>query len=730
MYTKESILLGGKELSIEVGKMAKQADGAVVVRYGDTMVLCTAVASKTAREGIDFLPLSVEYVEKMFAGGKIPGGYFKREGRPAEAEILVSRLIDRPCRPLFPKGFRFESQIIAMPLSFDKENPTDVLAMVGASCALHISNIPWDGPFAGVRVGRVNGSWLINPTFAQRAESTVDLVVAASRDAIVMVEGGADEIPEEELIEGLFFAHQEAQSIIDLIEKLRSAVGKPKREFSVPGVDEALKQQVVALAKDRFREAISISEKKKRHTQEALVEQETMKQLCGTPESAFFGRDKEVTEVLRSVHKKVVRNMILDEQIRIDGRKTTEIRPITCEAGLLPRVHGSALFTRGETQSLATVTLGTSEDAQQIESMMGTVTKRYTLHYNFPPFCTGEAKPLRGQSRREVGHGHLAERALARVIPKDGEFPYTVRVVSEIFESNGSSSMASVCGGSLALMDAGVPIRGPVSGVAMGLIYEKEQDGKERVAILSDILGDEDHLGDMDFKICGTQAGITAVQMDIKIQGLSKDLLKRALFQAKEGRLYILEKMNQTLSMPRSEMSSYAPRIYTLTVKPDRIRDIIGPGGKTIRAIIEQTGVAIEVQDDGTVSIASSDGVSAQKAINIVQGLTASPELGQIYPGVVKRIVDFGAFVEILPGTDGLVHISELSSERVNQVSDILKEGDEVMVKVIAIDRMGKIRLSRKEAIAGSVSSREKGESASETEGEPATEMVEEPSSN
>lgn len=700
MYQKESILLGGKELSIEVGKVARQADGAVMVRYGESVVLCTAVASKNQREGIDFLPLSVDYFEKMSAGGRIPGGYFKREGRPSDAEILVSRLIDRSCRPLFPKGFRYDTQVIATTFSFDKENPTDILAMIGSSCALHLSSIPWEGPFVGARVGRIEGQFVLNPTFSQRALSDIDLVVAASQDAIVMVEGGANEIPEEELVDALFFAHEQVKPLLELFERMRSTLGKPKREFIPPAKNEELVQKVKELAHDKLHAAVTVLEKKKRHEEEGLVLKEVLEKLCTSEGAPYVGKEKEVTETFFQLHKKFVRELVLSQNIRIDGRKLNEIRSISCEAGLLPRTHGSSLFTRGETQALVTATLGTSQDALALETLQGTVTKYFTLHYNFPPFSTGEVKPMRGQSRREVGHGNLAERALSKVIPNQEKFPYTIRVVSEILESNGSSSMASVCGGSLALMDAGVPIANAVSGIAMGLIYEKDEKQGERVAVLSDILGDEDHLGDMDFKVCGTAKGVTAVQMDIKIQGLSREILQKALYQAKEGRLYILEKMSTALSSSRPDLSPHAPRIYLLKIKPDRVRDVIGPGGKTIRAIIEQTGVAVEVSDDGTVSVASSNSVAAQKALDIIRSLTASPELGQIYPGVVKRIVDFGAFVEILPGTDGLVHISELAEERVNQVTDILKEGDEVLVKVIAIDRLGKIRLSRKEALS------------------------------
>ena len=698
MYIKESVFLGGKELSIETGKMAKQADGAVVVRYGDSMVLVTACGASGAKDGVDFLPLTCEYVEKTYAGGKIPGGYFKREGRPTDAETLVARLIDRPSRPLFPKGYRCDTQIIALSLSYDRENPTDVLAMTGASAALHLSDIPWGGPFVGVRVCRVGGQFVVNPTFQQREESDLELVVAVSRDAIVMVEGGADQVSEEVTVDALFFAHKEAQPVLDLLEKLRAAIGKPKRPFSPPTKDAVLHSHVAQLGAERMRAAVTVREKHRRHEQEAQVEQQLVSELCGEGKP-FAGRNKEVVEAVRALHKKTVREMVLREQVRIDGRRTTDIRSISTEVGVLPRVHGSALFTRGETQALVTATLGTSQDEQRLDTLLGDVTKRFMLHYNFPPFSTGEAKPMR-QSRREIGHGALAERALLRVMPTEKDFPYVVRIVSETLESNGSSSMAAVCGGSLSLMDAGVPIAAPVSGIAMGLIYEKSEDGSgERIAILSDILGDEDHLGDMDFKVCGTRKGITSVQMDIKIPGLSREVLQRALKQARDGRLYILDKMAETIATPNKEMSKYAPRIYRLQVKPDRVRDIIGPGGKMIRAIIEQTGVAIDIEDDGTVNIASPDGPSAQKAIDIVKGLTAEPEIGAFYMGTVRRIVEFGAFVEILPGTDGLVHVSELSHDRVQNVADIVKEGDEVLVKVVGIDRTGKIRLSRKEAL-------------------------------
>jgi polyribonucleotide nucleotidyltransferase len=698
-FLRESIDLGGKPFSIETGKMAKQADGSVVVRYGDTMVLVTAVANESAREGVDFLPLTVEYSEKTAAAGKIPGGYFKREGRPTEKEILTCRLIDRPSRPLFPKNWRCETQVIGTVLSYDKENPSDVLAMTGAACALHISDIPWAGPYAAVRVGRSGAAdghkFIVNPTFQQLEESDLDIVVCATREAIVMVEGGAAQLNEDVMIDALLFAHQACQPLIELIEKMRASNGKTKREFVTPPKDMAIFDRAKEIGLDRLKTATAIREKLERNSTISQVSKEIAEQL--KPEFVDADgkpRDKEITGAVADVHKKFVRHMVVEEGARIDGRRTTDIRPIDCEVGLIPRQHGSALFTRGETQALVSTTLGTAQDVQRIDSLLGDVTKRFMLHYNFPPFSTGEAKMMRSASRREIGHGHLAERALARVLPTYEDFPYTIRVVSETLESNGSSSMAAVCGGCLSLMDAGVPILEPVAGIAMGLIKEGD-----KVAVLSDILGDEDHLGDMDFKVTGTKHGVTALQMDIKVQGLSREILQKALYQARDGRMHILGKMAEALAAPREELSKHAPRIFTITIKPDRIRDVIGPGGKMIRAIIEQTGVAIDVEDDGTISIASSDDASAKKAIDIIKGLTTEPEVGQFYMGVVRRIVDFGAFVEILPGTDGLIHVSELDAKRVAKVTDVLNEGDEVMVKVISIDRQGKIRLSRKEAL-------------------------------
>jgi len=690
MFILEGVDFGGKELSLETGRMAKQAGGSVVVRYGDSMVLVTAVAAKSVRPGMDFMPLTVDYFEKTSAAGRIPGGYFKREGRSTEVEILTSRLIDRPSRPLFPKGWRFDTQVIATVLSTDRQNPTDVLAMTGASAALHLSDIPWAGPYAGVRVGRIDGKFVVNPTFADRGRSELDVMVACSRDAIVMVEGGADEVDENLLIDALMFGHSAAQTLIDLQEKLRAAVGKEKRIFVPPAVDADLVKSVGDFAKPRIEAAMAIREKQERYHALNSINDAAATNFAAT----YPDRGPEVTAAVEKAKKTHLRNTVLDTGFRIDGRGPADIRPITCEVGVLPRTHGSALFTRGETQALVTATLGTKTDVQFIEGLNGPIEKKFMLHYNFPPFSTGETKPMRGPARREIGHGNLAERSLVKLLPEK-DFPYVVRIVSEILESNGSSSMASVCGGSLAMMDAGVPLKAPVAGVAMGLIKEGD-----RVAVLSDILGDEDHLGDMDFKVTGTQKGVTAVQMDIKIQGLTREILEKALLQARDGRIHILGKMAEALSAPRSELNTYAPRITTLQVRPEQVRDIIGPGGKVIRGIIAQTGVAIDVEDDGTVNVASSDGISAQKAIDIIRGLTAEPEVGEFYQGVVRRVVDFGAFVEIMPGTDGLVHISELDQGRVNQVTDVCKEGDEMLVKVIAIDRQtGKVRLSRKEAL-------------------------------
>ena len=692
-FIREGVMIGDKELTIETGRMAKQAGGSVVVRYGDTMVLVTATAQSKIREGMDFMPLTCEYLERTSAAGKIPGGYFKREGRLTEHEILTCRLMDRPTRPLFNKAWRFDTQVIATVLSVDKENPSDVLAVTGASAALHLSDIVWAGPMVALRVVRIDGRFVVNPTFAEIEASDLNFVVSCTRDAITMVEGGAAQVSEQVVIDALFHAHREAQPLLDLQEKLRAAVGKPKRTWAPPTKDEALEAAVRELTFEKVRSAMAIAVKQERYAALGQIGDDMTKALCGEGRT-YAGREKEIGNAYEGVKKKHARLLTLDTGRRIDGRRTFDIRAISTEVSVLPRVHGSALFTRGETQGLVSATLGTGRDEQRIDSITGDVVKRFMLHYNFPPFSTGETKPLRGASRREIGHGNLAERAISQVLPRHEDFPYTIRIVSEILESNGSSSMASVCGGSMALMDAGVPISEPVAGIAMGLMKEGD-----RVAVLSDILGDEDHVGDMDFKVCGTKNGITALQMDIKISGLSREILERALAQARDGRLYILSKMAESIPAARDYMSPFAPRIYSVQVKPDRIRDIIGPGGKTIRAITEQTGCAIEVQDDGTVIIASSNEKGAAKAMDIIRGLTMEPEVGQFYQGTVKRIAEFGAFVEIMPGTDGLVHISELAVERVKRVEDVLKEGDEVLVKVVSIDRTGKIRLSRKEAL-------------------------------
>jgi polyribonucleotide nucleotidyltransferase len=693
-FVRESVLVNGKPLTFETGRLAKQAHGAVLVSYGESVVLVTAV-SGDERPGLDFFPLTCEYVEKTFAAGKIPGGFFKREGRQRDEEILTSRLIDRPMRPLFPEGYKKDTQVIATVLSSDKINPTDVLAVTGASAALHISDIPWGGPLVGVRVSRVDGELICFPTFEQQAKADIDLVVACSKDAIVMVEGGAAEANENDVIDALWFAHRSARPILDLIERMRAAVGKPKRAFEPEKLDPAIAKRVAELSDKGILECSLIKEKALRYggyktLKDKLVE--TLKAELG--EEKWLKAEKLVKGEFEERKYHVVREYVMGEKRRIDGRDMKTIRPIMTEVSLLPRVHGSALFQRGETQAIVTSTLGTSADEQKIDALTGERWKRFMLHYNFPPFSTGETKPLRGPGRREVGHGALAERALLRMIPDQEKFPYTIRVVSETLESNGSSSMAAVCGGTLSLMDAGVPIKEPVAGIAMGLI----SDG-QRFAILSDILGDEDHLGDMDFKVCGTKRGITAIQMDIKIAGLTREIMSQALEQAREGRLFILGKMLETLPSARGELSKWAPRITTIKVKPDQIRLVIGPGGKTIKGIIDQTGVAIDVEDDGTVNVASSDPEAVKKALDIIKGLTAEPEVGATYKGAVQRITDFGAFIELLPGTDGLLHISEMAHHRVDKVTDVMKEGDIVEVKVLSVDRDGKIRLSRRELL-------------------------------
>jgi polyribonucleotide nucleotidyltransferase len=672
--------------------MAKQADGAVVATYGESVILATAVAAQTVKPGVNFLPLTVDYQERAYAAGKIPGGYFKREGRPSEKEVLTSRLIDRPIRPLFPEGYYYETQVIASVLSADKTGTTDIVSIIAASAALAVSSIPFEKPVAGVKIGRVDGQFIVNPDLETLDNGDLNLVVAGTEDAVMMVEAGANELPESVMLEAIELAHAEIKKIVATIRALRREAGKAKRTVEVETVEPALIEQVRALVIGPMREAILIPDK--------LARQERLDKICDEAAERLKSEDDPKREhfvrlAFEQIEYHEVRHTILERGVRADGRGTTDIRPITCEVGILPRTHGSALFTRGETQSLAVATLGTTEDEQRIDALEGEYSRAFMLHYNFPPFSVGEAKPLRSPGRREVGHGALAERALKAVIPGKQVFPYTLRLVSDVLESNGSSSMASVCGGTLALMDAGVPIKEPVAGIAMGLIMEGN-----RSVVLSDILGLEDHLGDMDFKVTGTKNGVTALQMDIKIGGITPALMRQALEQARVGRLHILEKMLSALSAPRKNLSPFAPRIFTLKIKQDKIRDVIGPGGKTIRSIIAETGVKINVEDSGDVSIASADEASAQKAIEMINRLTAEVEVGKVYLGTVRKIMDFGAFVEVLPGTDGLVHISQLAHHRVKSVSDEVKEGEQVLVKVLEIDKQGKIRLSRKEAMA------------------------------
>ncbi len=701
-HVQQRVNCGGKEILLETGKVAKQADGAVWVRMGDTIVLVTVVSAKERKEGIDFFPLTVDYQEKLFAAGRVPGSFFRREGRPSEKETLTSRIVDRSLRPLFPEGYANETQVIATVISFDQENDADVLALTGASAALQVSDVPFSGPIAGVRVGRVNGQLIANPTLAQRAEADLDIIMAASADAIVMVEGGAAELSEAVMVDALLFGHAAVKDLLAAQAGLAKAFGaKPKRNFEPPKSDADLKAKVKALTWEKVKEAYGRHEKHDRYGRLSEIKKELLEALRAEAAgdaarlAALAAREKEIKGYYEDVKYEYMRKMITDEGRRIGGRGPADIRLITSEVSLLPRVHGSALFTRGETQALVATTLGTADDEQRIEQLTGMVFKRFMLHYNFPPFSVGEAKFLRGPGRREIGHGALAERALRYVMPAVEKFPYTVRIVSDIMESNGSSSMASVCGGCLSLMDAGVPIKAPVAGIAMGLIKEGE-----KIAILSDILGDEDHLGDMDFKVCGTETGITSIQMDIKIGGVTREILERALSQARDGRRHILGEMTKAISASRTDISVYAPRITTIKIRPERIKDVIGPGGKVIKEITATTGCSISVEDDGSVSIASSDQAKVAAAIKRIKDLTQDAEVGKTYLGTVRKIVEFGAFVEIFPGTDGLIHVSELSDKRVKNVTDVLQEGEEVMVKVISVDRQGKIRLSRKEALA------------------------------
>ena len=688
MSTRE-VNVGRATISIETGKLARQADGAVIVRLGDTIVLVTACFAPSVREGTDFLPLTVDYREYTYASGRIPGGFFKREGRPTEKEVLTSRLIDRPLRPLFPTGWRHETQVVALVLSADVENDSDVLALTGASAALAFSRIPFQQTLAAVRVGLIGDELLINPSYEERTRSRLDLVVAGSREAIVMVEAGAQEVTEEEMLRALDAGHEAIRKVVDTIDSMAREVGKPKLTMAAHEVDRAFFREVEDKVLIPLGEAMRIRGKIENYDR---VDQLLEELLASLPEQDVERR-LEAKRIFKELKEKVLRTEVLDRGQRLDGRAADEIRPIWTEVGVLPRVHGSAIFTRGETQALVTATLGTGDDQQKVERVDGEIYKRFMLHYNFPPFSVGEVKFLRGPGRREVGHGNLAERALLPMIPDEQTFPYTVRVVSDILESNGSSSMATVCGGSLALMEAGVPLKAPVAGVAMGLILAEQTN---RYAVLSDIAGAEDHYGDMDFKVAGTPQGITALQMDIKVSGITTDIMRQALGQARKGRLEILQKMEETIAVPRTSISTFAPRIVSIKIPVDKIRDVIGPGGKMIRSIIDRTGVKIDVEDDGRVSVASSDEAAAQKAIAIVQELTATPELNKTYLGKIQRITDFGAFVEILPGIDGLLHVSEIAAHRVKDVRDELREGEQVLVKVINVDPSGKIRLSRK----------------------------------
>jgi len=690
-----NVSVGGKNVRLETGRMAKLAGGSATVWADGTVVLATAVSAKSMKPGIDFIPLTVDYQERAYAAGKIPGGFFKREGKPSEREVLNSRLIDRPIRPLLPDGYFYETQLVASVISIDKGGVADVMAVIAASTALYLSDVPFLSPIGAVRLGLVDGNYIVNPTLEEQAKSQIDLVVAGTRDAIMMVEGQASEVSEDVFLKGIALAHESILPIIEAQEKLRALAGREKR----PVPQNPIPFETVSAIRERFGadldQAMILAGKQDR--------QDSVDQIFAKVREAFLPADtaptpaqeKELSNAIHEVERLTLREIVLTKKIRADGRGLTEIRPITIEVGLLPRTHGSALFTRGETQSLSVATLGTSDDEQRIDALEGEYTKRFMLHYNFPPFSVGEAKPMRGPGRREIGHGNLAERALRPVVPAKEAFPYSIRLVSDILESNGSSSMATVCGGTLAMMDAGVPIKAPVAGVAMGLIKEGE-----RVAILSDILGVEDHLGDMDFKVTGTLQGITAVQMDIKISGITLSLMKDALEQARQGRLHILGKMNEALSATRGQMSPFAPRILTLKIKQDKIREVIGPGGKVIRGITEKTGAKIEIDDTGLIQIASVDEAAAQRAVDMINQIVEEVEVGRIYLGKVKTIADYGAFVELFPGTTGLCHISQLADHRVEKVIDVVSEGDMILVKALEVDRQGKIRLSRKEAVS------------------------------
>ncbi len=683
--------VGGRPLIFETGEVARQAGGSVLMRYGDTVVIVAATKEDRVREGIDFLPLSVDYHEMSYAAGRIPGGFFRREiGRPSEKETLTSRFIDRPIRPLFPKKWPYETQVIATVVSVDMENEPDVIALIGASAALHVSSIPFDGPVAAVRVGRVDGEFIINPSAVQLEQSDMNIVVAGSREAVVMVEGGAEFVPEEDIADAIMFAHKAIVPVVDAQDELQKMVANTKEVPPEVVIDQTLVDRISDLAHAEMQQVMTVAEKHARRDRKRELKARVKEELA----SDYEGREKEIAAALDELEKKVVRTMMVEQRRRIDGRAFDEIRPISIEVGKLPRTHGSALFTRGETQVIAVITLGSSSDEQKIDALSGETFKSFMLHYNFPPFSVGEVRPLRGPGRREIGHGALAERAIKPSLPKNGEFPYTIRVVSEVLESNGSSSMATVCGASLALLDAGVPVSDSVAGIAMGLIKEGDE-----FIVLSDILGDEDHLGDMDFKVTGTDKGITAFQMDVKISGVNREILKKALDQARAGRLHILGKMKEAIAEPRSQLSRYAPRVETIQINPDKIRDVIGPGGKVIRAIVAETGAKIDIDDSGRVVVMSPDAEACDKAIEKIRNITAEPEIGELYMAKIVRVTDFGAFAEILPNTEGLIHISQLENRRVRKVTDVVNEGDEVLVKVIDIDKDGRIRLSRKAAL-------------------------------
>jgi polyribonucleotide nucleotidyltransferase len=695
MIKNYTVDINGKALNLEVGRIARQANGSAVVTCGETCVLVTVVSTDQVREGVDFLPLTVEYQEMSYAGGRIPGNFFRRDmGRPSEKETLTARLIDRPLRPLFPDNYFYETQVIATVLSTDRENDADMLAMLGASTALEVSDVPFFGPIAGVRVGRIDGQFVANPTRTEQEASDIDLIVAGNRAGIVMVEAGALFVPESDMIDAIFYGHEAIQPLLDMQEQLKREVGKPKRDGAAADGEEDLQGKVAELARPLLEEVIVTGDKMLRQQKRSEALRTVREALAGTHE----GKEPEIGEAVHDLEKEMVRRMIVGQEKRIDGRAFNEVRPIECVVGILPRVHGSALFTRGETQAMVMTTLGTERDEQRMESIYGDHFRSFILHYNFPPYSVGEAKRLSGPSRRDIGHGALARRALMPVMPDKEAFEYCIRVVSEIMESNGSSSMASICGGSLSLMDAGVPIKQAVAGVAMGLVSEGGD-----VAVLTDIIGDEDHYGDMDFKVAGTRDGITALQMDIKMEDITGEILKKALEQAREARLFILDKMDAAISKPRAQVSPYAPLIRTIQIRPEKVRILIGPGGRTIKEICRETGSSIDVDEEGTVTVASPDEEVSKLTIDRINDLLQEAEVGKLYMGKVVKVMDFGAFVEILPGTDGLVHISQLDSRRVNKVTDVLNEGDEVLVKVLEVAEDGKIRLSRKAALGESL---------------------------